>query len=222
MYSTQFNRTVQSVLSQLYGLYPAGTGPRLAIVDRQYYLPPFSSNRTDDPEHNYALPNAHQIIPVKFDQKVMMDDCKLQQDYVQRNIEIQILDYKEMNTTYLPFIRKMTEIFNLTGNVTLGTMSSLNGALECDRFLGRPLPDSLTQEDQNNLKHLDSWYKQFTFVKDLAKAVNRDRLVKILGVFDSRLKNPTQSLKWSFLSGHDLDMVPMYNDLNLSSSACIE
>ena len=84
------------------------------------------------------------------------------------------------------------------------------------------MPEDLTEEDQKNLKHIDSWYKQFTFIKDLAKAVNRDRLVKIISMFDSRIKNPTQSLKWTFLSGHDLDMVPLYTDLNLSSSKCVE
>lgn len=41
-------------------------------------------------------------------------------------------------------------------------------------------------------------------------------------MFDSRIKNPNQDLKWTFLSGHDLDIVPLYTDLNLSSSRCVE
>lgn len=61
-------------MSQLYGVYPLGTGPKLAQVDKQYYIPPFT-NKTDDKERNYALPNGYQVIPVKFDQRVMMDDC---------------------------------------------------------------------------------------------------------------------------------------------------
>ncbi len=48
MYSTAINRTVQSIISQLYGVYPAGTGPKLTQVDKQYYIPPFT-NKTDDP-----------------------------------------------------------------------------------------------------------------------------------------------------------------------------
>lgn len=127
-----------------------------------------------------------------------------------------------MNLTYWPFIQRMGKMFNISGNVTLATLSTLNSDLECDRYLGRPLPSEFTEEDNKNLKHIDSWYKQLTFVKDLAKAVNRDRLVKILSVFDGRIKNEGQALKWTFLSGHDLDMVPIYNDLNLSSSSCIE
>mgnify|MGYP001315030872 CR=1 FL=1 len=135
---------------------------------------------------------------------------------------MQLDAYKEMNMTYWPFIKRMANIFNISGNVTLSTMSSLNSGLECDRYIGRPLPKDFTEDDANNLKHLDSWYKQFTFVKDLAKAVNKDRLVKIMNMFDSRIKNPNQAMKWTFLSGHDLDMVPLYNDLNMSSSQCIE
>lgn len=48
IYSTQINRTMQSVLSQLYGLYPSETGPTLMLVDRKYYLPPYT-NKTDYP-----------------------------------------------------------------------------------------------------------------------------------------------------------------------------
>lgn len=39
-----------------------------------------------------------------------------------RNIEAQLDEYREMNITYFPFIKKMTDLFNLTGNVTLGTL----------------------------------------------------------------------------------------------------
>lgn len=113
-------------------------------------------------------------------------------------------------------------MFNISGNVTLSTLSSLNSDLECDRYLGRPLPKDFNQDDQKNLKHIDSWYKQFGFIGNLTKAINKDRFTKIMNVFDGRIKNPNQALKWTFLSGHDLDMVPMYYDLNLSTSKCIE
>ena len=51
--------------------------------------------------------------------------------------------------------------------------------------------------------------------------MNKNRLKKILSVFDSRINNPNQALKWTFLSGHDNDISAMYTDLNLSSSQCI-
>lgn len=90
VYSTAVNRTVQSVTSQLYGLYPAGSGPRLTLVDKEYYIPPFAGYKADYDEHNFALPNGHQIIPIKFDQRVMMDSCVNQQKEENKNIENQI------------------------------------------------------------------------------------------------------------------------------------
>lgn len=47
VYSTPLNRTKLSIQSQLYGLYPAGTGPRLSYVDKIWHIPPYS-NKTDD------------------------------------------------------------------------------------------------------------------------------------------------------------------------------
>ena len=35
------NRTYISALSQLYGLYPLGKGPKLPQVDKKYHLPPY-------------------------------------------------------------------------------------------------------------------------------------------------------------------------------------
>jgi hypothetical protein len=46
--STDVNRTIESVRSQLYGLYPLGYGSKLDKVAKEYYIPPFS-NSTDIP-----------------------------------------------------------------------------------------------------------------------------------------------------------------------------
>ena len=73
-YSTITDRTVQSAMCQLEGLYPLGTGPRLMVVDKKYRLPPYN-NTNDDPEQNFALPNGYQDIPVKFDPKIMKTNC---------------------------------------------------------------------------------------------------------------------------------------------------
>lgn len=127
-----------------------------------------------------------------------------------------------MNVTYWPFIRKMANMFNLTGNVTLSTMATLNSDIDCDQYLGRKIPANFTAEDQRNLKHIDSWYKQLLLCKNLSKAMTKNRFTKILSVFDSRIANPNQPLKWTFLSGHDTDLIATYTELNLSTSQCVE
>ena len=54
MISTDVNRTIQSVRSQLYGLYPLGYGPKIQSVPKEYHLPPFS-NTTDSSEETFTL-----------------------------------------------------------------------------------------------------------------------------------------------------------------------
>lgn len=62
-----------SILSQMYGLYPPKTGPRLTYVDRIWHIPPYS-NKTDDEEQNYALPSGHQPIIIKQNSLIMLSD----------------------------------------------------------------------------------------------------------------------------------------------------
>lgn len=63
---------------------------------------------------------------------------------MQKNVDYQLDDYKEMNATYWPFIRKIGAMFNISGNVTLSTLSTLNSNLECDSSVGRPMPKDFT------------------------------------------------------------------------------
>lgn len=85
VYSTPVNRTILSVQSLLYGLYPAGTGPRMSYVDRIWHIPPYS-NKTDHEEQNYAFPNKYQPIKVKQSQKIMVSDCPNYEKFVNQNL----------------------------------------------------------------------------------------------------------------------------------------
>ena len=58
-------------MSQLYGLYPPGNGPKLQYVQRKYHLPPFT-NQTDLDEQNFAFPEGHQHIMINFDSNLML------------------------------------------------------------------------------------------------------------------------------------------------------
>lgn len=51
---------------------------------------------------------------------------------------------------------------------------------------------------------------------------NSGKFQKILNVFDLRVRLvDNYALKWTFLSGHDTDIIAMHLALNLSSSQCI-
>ena len=127
-----------------------------------------------------------------------------------------------MNITYYPFIQKLVSIFNLSKDATLETLTDLADNIEVSRHLGHPLPSQFTNEDLDNLNHLNAWLFQFEFVGNLAKARNKYKLQKVLDMFDGRIKNPNQEIRWTALSGHDFDLIPLFTDLNISSSACIE
>lgn len=128
-----------------------------------------------------------------------------------------------MNTTYTPFIRKTIQVFNLSSNSTFQTLSSLFDTLIVDKFLGRPLPSGYTEDDLKNLNHIFNWFNNVKYSGNVSKVINSRKWEKIISEFDKRINNLTgYSLKWSFLSAHDTDVIPAKTDLNFSSFQCIE
>jgi hypothetical protein len=101
-------------------------------------------------------------------------------------------------------------------------MSDLYDTITVDRFLNRPLPTQLTESDYLNLRHLQYFTYLLKFTRNLSKAITTLKLKHILQRFDGRIANSSNLLKWSFMSGHDTEMYPMLNLLNISSSTCIE
>lgn len=69
----------------MYGIYGLGTGPQLLKVNPDYYLPAYS-NKTNSKDTTFAIPSGYQIISIKFDQRVMMNDCSHQLAEQNKNI----------------------------------------------------------------------------------------------------------------------------------------
>lgn len=106
---------------------------------------------------------------------------------------------------------------------TFYTMLRVLDVVNVDNYLGRPLPQNFTQEDRLNVFHLADWYNYISQLTNNSLMFNSGKIEKIISVFDLRTKLPnTYALKWTFLSGHDTDIVALHLGLNLSSAACIE
>lgn len=92
-----------------------------------------------------------------------------------------------------------------------------------DLNLGRPLPPDLTTDDYQNLIHFANWYFYMAMGGNNTAMTNSGKLKKIFSVFDTRTRVPdTYPLKWTFISGHDVDVLALHLAMNLSSFTCIE
>lgn len=118
----------------------------------------------------------------------------------------------------------MAPMFNFSlSTVSLYTMLRVMDVVNVDRYLGRPLPQGLTDDDIANLFHLSNWYFYIAMSGNNTAMFNSGKIAKVLSVFDMRTRIPdTYALKWTFLSGHDSDLIALHLGLNLSSAQCIE
>lgn len=60
-----------------------------------------------------------------------------------------------MNLTYQPFLKKLSTIFNIPlADLSFSRITRIYDTLTVDKFLGRPIPDTITNDDYLNLRHL--------------------------------------------------------------------
>ncbi len=130
-----------------------------------------------------------------------------------------------MNLTYFPFLKKLTQLFykNSTQVISIAQSVDLFDTLYVDRYLGKPLPSTLTEADFSNLKHLNSWYYTFIMSNNLSRLVNTYKLSKIINEFENRIQSlRNYATKMTVISCHDTDISALYTGFNISSSQCIE
>lgn len=64
-------------------------------------------------------------------------------------------------------------------------------------------------------------YSRYNF--DLAKAYNTYKFKRIISDFDDRIANPTaKKLKWTFMSAHDTDVIPLLQYMDVADAKCLE
>ena len=83
---------------------------------------------------------------VKVNNTVLKNYCKDRALLIKRNIDSQKVIYDEMYITYLPFMKKLGNIFNISSDsMNFSKVADIYDTLTVDRFLGRPFPPNITE-----------------------------------------------------------------------------
>lgn len=151
-----------------------------------------------------------------------MTECANKDLEFAKNLAAEHATVDEMNSRYQPFLARVASIFNFSKPIDIVNMTDLFDAVTVDRFIGRAVPAALTEDDYLNFRHLQYFTYLLKFTRNLSKAITTPKLQRVLSAFDARITNSSAQLKWSFMSGHDTEIYPSLNLLNISSSSCTE
>lgn len=89
-----------------------------------------------------------------------------------------------MNKTYLPFLTRMSEMFNFSiTNESFLYLTRCFDAASVDMFLGRSLPKGFTDEDYKNLMHLTNWYYYIATDQENKYMMNTLKFTRIFNTF---------------------------------------
>lgn len=181
--STDYNRTLMSAQSLLYGLYPLGTGPNV------------SSNPT-----NPALPSNFQPIPIHTI-PTSQDTLLIGKDYAETNCpsltnywssvrsSAVYLQKEKENANFLQYLSNVT---GLPANFT--AITEVYDNFVCygsHNYLGTAFP-TVTQEQINQTQQLAAWYlQQLVSSKQETCLMNGVLLHDILAHFDAVTRSAT-------------------------------
>lgn len=232
--STDVNRTIVSVLSQLYGFYPLGSGPKLPEgLNTSFEEPPFAYLEKTK-ETDFGLPFAFQPIPVHsipYNQDFMLRSwdfsiCNVSQDIYK---QIQNSDvYKQMNVDYKQTLEEVGNMLNLTKtqieHLTINDVSDIYDVFMTDIWSNKPLPQNISKELWTNMTVIYNFviYYYLGGINEISRFYSTPFFREIIKSFDAKLANPKNPLKWKTYSAHDWTVATFTTALNLTNYQCTE
>jgi len=230
--STNVNRTIISALAQLYGLYPLGTGPKLAnLSDEELYTPPFEINDNGFSyplnDNKEALPGFFQPIPIHntgnedmilrpYDHKICVLNEKWQQAQQQTVFFKDLL--QELNVT----IQNVKKLMNLTEDIDLKQVEGIYDVFQNDKWAGKPLPAGFQGDLKKNMSFIfDFWYYYVNFGTERQRLTLSGGLFKEVRDFFSNKLQGREEKKWLMYSAHDTTLIMIFSALNLSNYQCV-
>lgn len=229
--STNYNRTIQSAYSQLFGLFPLGSGPNVETKIPQKYLnPPFETNITD---FNTFSRNLHTSLGdqalLKNFQPIPVHVIDLDHDYLLRPFDIKVcpINIKLQNIQYESKIFKdLTNLFKDNTlkelpNHSLWDAFDLYDTYENFRYSNQTFPSTFTPELKRNLTFIHNImiYLVYFGSEEQRRFLNTPIIDEILKYFDRKI-NKTDEIKFVYYSGHDRTISMILSGLNYSSVNC--
>jgi len=150
--STDVNRTLMSAQSQLMGLYPQGTGPKLPLEEAFTAVPPITvenENEIISFLDSKALIYQSQAVPIHTlpgsEDLVLQagDSCQL----LSENIDAleHTAQYIQTATSNPAVIQTIQTLLNTTTMGAVHQLSSVVDDLICNQFVGNELPEEATE-----------------------------------------------------------------------------
>lgn len=218
------NRTLDSVNSQLYGLYE-GTGPNILDgVNEKYLNPPINENFENN--RKAALPNNFQPIPVQTE-FIFSDflfeafyNCKAYSTLFTENISSNFS--KEIMNKTLPTLEKFKKPMGLTKIPNFLEAFGYVDTLLALEYMGKPFPSIFNNEEDK--KNIDLIWKSFMYgvlvgdrnsTKIISSNIMNEIANNMNGVFDGVVK-----YKLVMYSGHDVNLASILSTLNVSNATC--
>ena len=231
--STDYNRTLQSATSQLYGFYPLGYGPQIPPnLNPIYENPPFLSEYLRKEHHKNALPNAFQPIPIhtlpSTSDKLLLPfhtNCSIINIYDQKILNSSY--YQELNDRYRnnTFV-EVGKLVDLTDEeiqtLNIDDVSNIYDVFVCDIYADKAIPKHMTNDLWKNLTFInaeDSFY-YLTGMKEILQFYVTPFYEEIIRSFSKKLAG--DKLKWKMFIAHDTTLTVFSAGLNLTDYQCIE
>lgn len=229
--STNFNRTIISALSQLYGLYPLGTGHNLTNLSKsELYQPPFE---IEDKSFAYpsifnqeALPGLFQPIPIHnigvedltlrpFDDNI----CPLSKIWKKQQLKNGFLKELENELNYT--LKSVEKLMNLT-NITLEIICHIYDVFQNDIWAGNPLPLGYGGSLKKNMSFIyNFWNYYVTFGTERQRLSLSGALFLEIREFFKRKILGEETKKWLMYSAHDTTLIMILAALDLNNYNCI-
>ena len=230
--STNYNRTIMSAYSQLYGIY-GGTGPGFTGAHADVLsIPPYadydSNNTMRNLTNDAALPGKFQVLPLHVD--------SLTTDKLLRGSEgcppswdpwsFENLGDEETASVFKNDLAEISKKMKAAGLKveSLDDLAAYGDTAIANKFQNTPLPGgiSIDSQEYKDLKFATEWwfFKAFISGKNEAALHSLNLFNGIRDYINGRL-NGTNVVDFAFLSGHDDTLAPVLVAFNITTKECL-